>query len=204
MKSLPYQLASCSQSTVPRLNRVGPRSEPPRKPSLPPRVGAQRVAAADPMAQFGMARHSSATISAPDTTPRVPLGTAITADGAASAAVPSPRRRAPLESPCRDRRSQARSPRWPPFARCVPADSPVAQRPFRPESHPSTGTIREDPPVFRRRRVRSPRFTSLLAVAESAQEQPAVRFDFVASTPRHRPVADIRAAAPHSALPRPC
>ena len=48
-----------------------------------------------------------------------------------------------------------------------------------------------------RRRVRSPRFTSLLAVMESAEEQPDVQFDFVSRTRGIEWVAEIRDAAPH-------
>ncbi len=44
-----------------------------------------------------------------------------------------------------------------------------------------------------RRRVRSPRFTSLLAVMESPQEPPKVQFDFVTSTRGLDYVAEIRA-----------
>ena len=80
MKSLPYQLASCSQSTCRAcLNGVGPRSQPPRKPSLPPRVGAQRVAAADPLAQF-----KDTTLGGPNTN-RVWVGSAD--DGSATVAL---------------------------------------------------------------------------------------------------------------------
>jgi quinol monooxygenase YgiN len=46
-----------------------------------------------------------------------------------------------------------------------------------------------------RRRVRSPRFTSLLAVMESTGEQPLVRFDFVTSTRTIDYVAEIRGEA---------
>ena len=44
-----------------------------------------------------------------------------------------------------------------------------------------------------RRRVRSPRFTSLLAVMESPQEPPQVQFDFVTRTRGIDYVAEIRA-----------
>jgi len=43
-----------------------------------------------------------------------------------------------------------------------------------------------------RRRVRSPRFTSLLAVMESTLEQPQVQFDFISSTRGIDYVAEIR------------
>jgi hypothetical protein len=42
------------------------------------------------------------------------------------------------------------------------------------------------------RRVRSPRFTSLLAVVESAEEQPHMQFDFVTCTRGIDYVAEIR------------
>jgi len=44
-----------------------------------------------------------------------------------------------------------------------------------------------------RRRVRSPRFTSLLAVIESADHLPHVRFDFITTTRAIDYVAEIRA-----------
>jgi hypothetical protein len=47
-----------------------------------------------------------------------------------------------------------------------------------------------------RRRVRSARFTSLLAVIESAQERPRVQFDFVTSTRGLDYVAQVRNDAP--------
>jgi quinol monooxygenase YgiN len=46
-----------------------------------------------------------------------------------------------------------------------------------------------------RRRVRSPRFTSLLAVLESARESPRVQFDFVTRTRGIDYVAEIRGDA---------
>jgi quinol monooxygenase YgiN len=42
------------------------------------------------------------------------------------------------------------------------------------------------------RRVRSPRFISLLSVIESTREQPQVQFDFVATTRGIDYVAEIR------------
>ena len=48
-----------------------------------------------------------------------------------------------------------------------------------------------------RRRVRSPRFTSLLAVMESTHEPPQVQFDFVAATRGIDYVAEIRGEATH-------
>jgi quinol monooxygenase YgiN len=47
-----------------------------------------------------------------------------------------------------------------------------------------------------RRRVRSARFTSLLAVIESVQEPPRVQFDFVTSTRGLDYVAQVRNDAP--------
>ncbi len=47
-----------------------------------------------------------------------------------------------------------------------------------------------------RQRVRSPRFTSLLAVMESTHERPDVRFDFVTRTRAIDYVAEIRGHAP--------
>lgn len=47
-----------------------------------------------------------------------------------------------------------------------------------------------------RRRVRSPRFTSLLAIMESVPDQPQVQFDFVSSTRGIDYVAEIRGPAP--------
>jgi quinol monooxygenase YgiN len=49
-----------------------------------------------------------------------------------------------------------------------------------------------------RRRVRSPRFTSLLSVIESADHQPHVQFDFIATTRAIDYVAEIRAATSHA------
>jgi quinol monooxygenase YgiN len=47
-----------------------------------------------------------------------------------------------------------------------------------------------------RRRVRSPRFTSLLCVIESAHEPPRVQFDFVTSTRGLDYVAQVRGDTP--------
>ena len=46
-----------------------------------------------------------------------------------------------------------------------------------------------------RRRVRSPRFTSLLAVMEAARESPRVQFDFVTRTRGLDYVAEVRGAS---------
>jgi quinol monooxygenase YgiN len=48
-----------------------------------------------------------------------------------------------------------------------------------------------------RRRVRSPRFTSLLAVMESTTEPPQVQFDFVSTTRGIEYVSEIRGAVRH-------
>lgn len=48
-----------------------------------------------------------------------------------------------------------------------------------------------------RRRIRSPRFTSLLAVMESTKEQPHVQFDFVSAMRAMDYVAEIRGEALH-------
>ena len=47
-----------------------------------------------------------------------------------------------------------------------------------------------------RRRVRSPRFTSLLSVIEAAPEQPHVQFDFVTSTRGLDYISQVRLDSP--------
>jgi quinol monooxygenase YgiN len=49
-----------------------------------------------------------------------------------------------------------------------------------------------------RRRVRSPRFTSLLSVVESANQQPHVQFDFVTATRAMDYIAEIRDIRTHA------
>jgi quinol monooxygenase YgiN len=49
-----------------------------------------------------------------------------------------------------------------------------------------------------RRRVRSPRFTSLLSVIESADRQPHVQFDFITTTRTIDYVAEVRAVTNHA------